>query len=332
MNIYQPVIDIIKSGNKFLVASHSHPDGDGLGSTIAMAKAIEFFGKKAVMFNADAVPFNLKFLPFSDKIVRTLPAGEKFDVTFMIDCYQQKRIGGDVAKLPRGALGKVVLIDHHQVDSHDGDYSCIDPGAAATGEVVCRFFRAAGIKLTPELATSLLCTFVVDTGSFRYSNTTPALFREAADLLEAGASTWAISKALDESNPVSYIKLLQLVLKTFDRDGPVSWVVLTNQMLEEAGASVDVAEEFINFPRSILGTEVAILFRQSESSKPACGESVEGWKVSFRSRDSVDVRKVAMAFDGGGHTRAAGCTLDGSLAQVKERVFEEVRKYLNLKH
>lgn len=339
MNIYQPIIDIIKSGSKFLVASHFHPDGDGIGSTIAMAKAIESFGKKAVMFNADKVPFNLKFLPFSDKIVNVLPAGEKFDTTFMIDCYQQKRIGGDVAKMSREALGKVVLMDHHQVESSDSDYLCIDSDAAATGEVVCRFLRAAGIKLTPELATLLLCTFVVDTGSFRYSNTTPALLREAADLLEAGASTWAISMAMDESNPVSYIKLLRLVLGTFGRDGPVAWVVLTHQMLSEAGASVDVAEEFINFPRSILGTEVAILFRQLEpasngddkpaSNKPACGRRVEGWKVSFRSKGNVDVRKIAKAFDGGGHTHAAGCTLDGSLAMVKERIFAEVCNHVN---
>lgn len=319
MSIYQPVIDVIKSGSRFLIASHAHPDGDGIGSTIALGKGIEEFGKSAVMFNDDNVPFNLKFLPYTDQIVHKLPDGAKFDATFMVDCSQRERIQGDVAKLSREALGKIVLIDHHKLASPECDICCIDETAAATGEVICRLFKTGGMKITPEIANLLFCTFVVDSGSFRYSNTSSSLMSEAAMLIEAGANPWMISMAMDESNPPSYIKLLQLVLATFEMKNKVAWVVLTQQMLAESGADIDVAGEFINFPRSISGVEVAILFRETR---------LGDWKISFRSKNSVDVQKISSAFDGGGHAHAAGCTLKGNLALVKDRIFKEVQKYV----
>ncbi len=320
-NIYKPVVDIIKKGKRFLVASHAHPDGDGIGSTIALAKGIEHFGKEAVMFNADEIPYNLKYLPYSGDVVSKIGANDKFDAVFMVDCSQRDRIGGDVAKMPREQMGKIVLIDHHMVDNPECDLLCIDADAAATGEVVCRIFKAAKIKYTKETANLLFTTFVVDTGSFRYSNTSSALLKEAAELIDAGANPWAISMALDESNPPSSIKLLEFVLQTFELlfSGKVGALVLSQQMLIESGAPVDVAEEFINYPRSILGVEVAILFRQLKSDK---------WKVSFRSKHDVDVRKIAAVFQGGGHAHAAGCTIEGDLAVVKTKIFDEVQKHL----
>lgn len=316
MNTYQSIIDLIKSGGRFLITSHAHPDGDGIGSTIALAKFIESFGKKAVTFNKDNVPHNLTFLPYSDKMVREIGTDEKFDATFLVDCSGLERSG--LEKVKRENLGKIVLIDHHRSDNPKFDIMCVDEDAAAAGEVVCRLFEAGKVKMAPEIATLLFCTFVVDTGWFRYSNTSAALFRHAAMLTEAGANPWAVAKALDESNPESMIKLLRLVLQTYERKEKVAWLVLTQQMLTEADASVDVAEEFINYPRSILGVEVAILFREMTSGK---------WKVSFRSKDTVDVYKIASAFNGGGHSHAAGCTLEGNLASVKARVFSEVQNH-----
>ena len=320
MDIFKPVMDVIKAGERFLVASHAHPDGDGIGSTIALAKGIESLGKKAVMYNTDNVPYNLKFLPYVEKVVNKLAAGETFDATFMVDCSQRKRIGGDVEKFSREALGKIVLIDHHKTEAPESDVLCIDEDAAATGEVIFRMFRQEGIKVTKEIAQLLFCTFVVDTGSFRYSNTTAGVLRDAAALIEAGASPWSVTKALDESNPPESIKLLKLVLGTFEMSGKLAWIILTHQMLAEAGASIDMAEEFIGFPRSVAGVEIAILFRELKKDK---------WKISFRSKDTIDVRKIAATFDGGGHAHAAGCTIEGSLASVKARVFKELKQPLN---
>jgi len=319
MDIYQPVIDIIKSGDRFLIASHSHPDGDGIGSTIALAKGIEEMGKKAVMFNADKVPYNLKFLPYSDRVTQEIKAEVKFDVTLLVDCADVERIGGDVAKLSKEKLGKLVLIDHHMIKSTAFDAVCIDESAAATGEVVYKILKQAGTKITKEIATLLFCTFVVDTGSFRYSNTTSSLLKDASDLVSLGAGPWEISRQMDESNPAALLKLLPLVLRTFEMSGNVAWIVLTQQMLSEANADSDVAEEFINYPRSIKGVEVAVLFRELLDGR---------WKVSFRSKDYVDVYKIAAKFDGGGHAHAAGCTLEGNLASVKEKVLGEVKKHL----
>jgi phosphoesterase RecJ-like protein len=315
---YQQVIDAIKSGTTFLIASHAHPDGDGIGSTIALGKGLELMGKKVVMFNADKVPYNLQFLPYSNEVVDKL--GDKtFDATFMVDCSQRDRISGDVAKAQKSSLGKIVLIDHHLFSAAESDVVCVDENAAATGEVVLKLFKLAGIKITPELATLLFCTFVVDSGSFRYSNTSAGLLRDAADLVEAGANPWAISQALDESNPPCVIKLLKLVLETFDMSDGIGWIVLSEQMLREANASVDVAEEFINYPRSIKGIEVAVLFRELKVGK---------WKISLRSKDKVDVYKIAAGFKGGGHSHAAGCTIEGDLASIKAMVLGEVRKHL----
>jgi len=319
MSIFDPVIDVVKTGQRFLVASHAHPDGDGIGSTIALAMGLRTFGKDVVMFNADRVPHNLGFLPEVDNVVNSLENEAPFDVTFMVDCSQRERIGGDVAKMPREKLGRIVLIDHHRIDSPDCDLMCIDADAAATGEVIYRFFKKVGIPITKEIATLLFTTFVVDTGSFRYSNTSSALMQAAGELIGSGASPWMINMALEESRPPCMIPLLRRVLETFEVDSRVAWITLTSQMLHETCATVDVAEEFINYPRSILGVEVAILFRELRAGK---------WKISFRSKDKIDVYKIAATFGGGGHSHAAGCTLEGNLAGVKSKILGEVRRVL----
>ncbi|PIR16282.1 MAG: DHH family phosphoesterase, partial [Deltaproteobacteria bacterium CG11_big_fil_rev_8_21_14_0_20_49_13] len=334
MGVYQQVIDAIKQGDRFLVASHAHPDGDGIGSTIALAKGLESLGKKVKMYNADPVPYNLKFLPYSGEVVSELGPDEKFDVTFMVDCSQRDRIGGDAAEIDRERLGKLILIDHHKLNSSECDIVCIDVDAAATGEVIFRLFKAMGLEVTKEIANLIFCTFVVDSGSFRYSNTSASLLKDASELVEAGASPWAISMAMDESNSPCAIDLLRMVLGTFEMRDKTAWVVLTQQMFSDSCASEDVAEEFINYPRSILGVEVAMLFRQLKPEEPASSKSAKGgskekWKASFRSKNAVDVQKIASAFNGGGHAHAAGCTLEGDLASVKERVFNEVRKCLS---
>ncbi len=322
MGKYKQFIDTVKSGKNFLIASHSHPDGDGIGSTIALARGIESLGgKNAVMFNANKVPYNLEFLPGSKEMVTKIPEGMLFDVTILVDCADLKRVGGEAADLTKERTGKVILIDHHEQSGADFDISCVDVTAAAAGEVVYDILKEMGVKITPDVATLILTTFIVDTGSFRYSNTSAKLMRDAAELMDAGASTWRITVELHESDPMAYMKLLRLVLGTFDHsaDGKVAWIVLTQQMLDDANAPLDVAEEFINFPRSIKGVEVAILFRELKDGK---------WKVSFRSKDKVDVQKIAKKFEGGGHSHAAGCSPEGNLAEIKERVFDEVQKHL----
>ena len=282
MDIFKPVMDVIKAGERFLVASHAHPDGDGIGSTIALAKGIESLGKKAVMYNTDNVPYNLKFLPYVEKVVN-----------------------------------KFIL--HPELVGLTGGLRFFDSSRESKAYFV-GMFRQEDIKITKEIAQLLFCTFVVDTGSFRYSNTTAGVLRDAAALIEAGASPWSVTKALDESNPPESIKLLKLVLGTFEMSGKLAWIILTHQMLAEAGASIDMAEEFIGFPRSVAGVEIAILFRELKKDK---------WKISFRSKDTIDVRKIAATFDGGGHAHAAGCTIEGSLASVKARVFKELKQPLN---
>lgn len=317
MSLHQPIIDLIKRSSTFLIASHAHPDGDGIGSTIALGKGMETLGKKVIVFNADGVPLNLRFLPHSDEVVNKLDLSSNFDATIFVDCSEASRVEGDFVKLAPKNRGVIARIDHHSQTTGDADIECVDKNAAATGEVVFELLKTAGVKITKDIATLIFTTLVVDTGSFRYSNTTPKLLKLAAELMEHGADPWEISMALDESSPPEQLKLLSLALSTvnFALDGQMAYMILTQQMFMESGASVEAAEEFINFPRSIARVRVAILFREMPDGR---------WKISFRSKDDVDVSAIAASFGGGGHQHAAGCTLTGSLGAVRETIFKAV--------
>lgn len=313
------IVEAIRSNDNFLIASHAHPDGDGIGSTLALGLALEKMGKKVTMYNQDGVPDALDFLHGAPKIHRQIAGGAKFGVSIMVDCSQPERAGRDFPDASR--RGILVCIDHHATGRENAEINFLDEGASSTGEVVYGLIRRLGAEITPEIATMILTTIVVDTGFFRYSNTTVRTLALAAELVSAGASTWEICRNIEERNPPEQLKLMKLCLETVDYflDGKMSLMFLTGQMFKEAGASVEVAEEFINFPRSIAGVEVAVLIRELSPKK---------FKISFRSKDSVNVAALAGKFDGGGHEHAAGCTIDGSLGSVKETVIRAVREAL----
>ena len=162
---------------------------------------------------------------------------------------------------------------------------------------------------------------MVDTGFFRYSNTKSQTLRFAAELVEAGATTWNVNRNLEERNAPAKLRLLSLCLNTIDYmyDGKVAIIILTNQMMREAGANVEMAEEFINFPRSVEGVEIAVLLREKNSGE---------YKISLRSKDVVDVTEIARKFGGGGHKHAAGCDIEGSLGHVKKIIMSLIGETL----
>ena len=193
----------------------------------------------------------------------------------------------------------------------------------ASPAVVMKLLERLRVKLTREIAVHVYTTLVTDTGNFRYSNTDASVFALAKKLVEAGVVPWDVSKKIFENFPVARLKLLGKVLPTLEisADAQVASLVLSQAMLRDCEATADLADEFINYPRSLNTVEVAILFRKRPEGK---------WKVSFRSKDRIDVAKLAAQFSGGGHARAAGCTFEGlSLEQVRQKIFAAVGQVLS---
>jgi len=319
------IIKALKAAKSFLIVSHYHPDGDALGSALALGLALKSSKKEVIIFNRDPVPFNLKFLPFSKTITNVLPK-RSFDCAVMLDCAQPKRVATEFAQaVDAKKFGKLICIDHHLLDQKVGDIDWIDPKAASTGCVVYDLLKKMKIKITPEIANLVYCTLTVDTGSFRYSNTTASVFKLAAELLSKGADPWLVARNLEETNPLARYRLLGVSLRSLhvDFNGQYASMDVAQAMLKEANADEGLSDEFANFPRSIAGVEVSALFREMNDGKI---------KVSLRSKTRVDVSKIAKRFGGGGHEHAAGCVIASDLASAKKQIAAEVKEKLKIKH
>ena len=307
------IFDCFRRKKNFLIVSHYHPDGDAIGASLALKLGLQKLGKKVTVYNRDAVPFNLSFLPAVGQVTQNLPSG-KFDCAVMVDCAQPKRVSDDFAKaVEEKHFGTLVCIDHHLLDHKVGDIDWIEPKAASTGSVVWHLLGEMGIKKDAEIANLVYCTLTVDTGSFRYSNTTTEVFQLAAELVQTGAKPWFVASHLEENNPVERYRLMRQCLGSVEikLSGSYATMEVTRKMLQDAGAAEDLSEDFASIPRSIAGVEVAALFREIGDGKI---------KVSLRSKEQIDVAKIAKQFAGGGHKHAAGCNLKCSLAEAKKQI------------
>ncbi len=309
----------LKRSGSVAILSHIHPEGDTLGSALGCHLALRRMGKDVATFNPDPVPKNLRALPGAAEVIRADRVPRPFECYLAVDATDPKRVGGLLDGLPAESM--VINIDHHVSNTRFGTYNWVDPDAAATGEMIYHLVEALGVPLTKDVATNLYAAILTDTGSFRHANTSPRALRVAAALIEAGVVPHKVAELLFDQRQVEDLHLLGTLLTRtrLSADGAVAWIEVTREILEQPGATKDALEDLINYPRSVKGVEVALLFRE---------EGAEGVRVSLRSRGKVDVAAVARAFDGGGHKNAAGCTVMGSLAEVRERIFGEVRRVL----
>ena len=312
------VIDAIDKSKRILITSHENPDGDALGSTLGLGLGLEKLGKEVVFYNGDGVPELLTFLPGSERIETSLEGADNFDLAFAVDCTGTSRAGSEFEDfLKAGRCRQVVIIDHHQTNSSSADIHLLDSGSSSTGEIVYLLLKTMSVEIDEAIAKNLYTTIVSDTGSFRYSNTNPVTFRDASELVEHGADPAEISEALFESEPLRKLKLMALVLPTLSvcEGNRVASVVVDRSMFERAGARREDTEGLVNIPRSIKGVEVAVAFREED------GNGSPFWKISLRSKGDVDVARIAERFGGGGHKKAAGCSVEGALEEVQSRVF-----------
>lgn len=308
----------IDAHDSFLITTHEGPDGDAVGSALALGIYLRRLGKDVTVFLCDPVPDLYAFLPLADQVVHAIPE-RRFDVCFVLDVGEFRRAGEEMANCKR--IGKFINVDHHLHCESFGAINLIDPEAAATGVLVYRIIKAAGHEVDYDAALCIYTAVITDTGSFRYSNANPEAFHVAGEMVARGVNAWFIAEKLYESQPQKRLELLALALATLTVSGrgDVASITVTLDMYQQTGTNSELTDGFVNYPRSIRGVEVAVFFREINSGL---------YKVGFRSKGMVDVSALSAEFGGGGHHNAAGCMIAGSLAEVSDKVFSHLAKVL----
>ncbi len=315
--IIQQIIDEINRNQTFLVVAHENPDGDAIGSTLGLALALRDMGKDVVAYNVDGIPAVMQFLPDSDFLLNSLPDDAKFDIAFVLDAGDVKRTALPVKNLCR----TMINIDHHPFSTF-GDLCYLDTTACATAILVYRLLIAYQYQPSLAVAKALYLGILSDTGSFRYSSANQESFVVAGELVELGVDPWEVSSNLYESHAPERMLLLGLVLPTLQISscGRYASVVMTLDTLKQSGASEEHSDGLVNYPRAIRGVEVALFFNQVSENL---------YKISFRSRGTIDVGTLAHKLGGGGHHNAAGAKISGTLEEVKMTVFPLLDKLLS---
>jgi phosphoesterase RecJ-like protein len=313
------IVAVLKGSASVAILSHVRPEGDTLGAALACHLTLKAMGKEVATFNPDPVPKTLRALPGASEVIRADRLPRRFDAVLVVDATDPGRVGGLLRDLPPGS--PVINIDHHISNVRFGTYNWVDPEASAAGEMIYHLIEALGVPVSREAATNLFVAILTDTGSFHYANTTPRALRVAAALVDAGAVPHEVAGLLFDQREVEELRLLGSLLSRvqLSSDGAVAWVEVTRDVLKQHDAT-DALEDLINYPRSVRGIKVALLLRE---------EVGQGVRISLRSKGEVDVAAVASVFHGGGHKNAAGCTVVGSLAEVRERIFAEVRRVVS---
>jgi len=303
---------------KVVIASHYNPEGDAIGAILALALALEKMGKKTCPYNRDGVPFNLKFMPEAHRVKTELP-GWMPDTVVIADCGDFSRVG-DVEKALRQAP-TIINIDHHETNSKFGHFNWVLPEMASTGEMIAEVIDALKTQWTPDIATCIYTAIVADTGSFQFGNTSPNSFRVAARMIEYGANPAKVARYLFFDLPEGNVRLLARVLATMkiEAGGKMATVEISRKMFEETGTGPDATEGLVDYPRSVRGIDVAVLFRETGNAE---------YKISMRSKGNIDVAAVARSFGGGGHAAAAGCTIKGSLNEVRANLIEKLGRLI----
>ena len=306
------IVELLRAEDAFVIAGHRDPDGDSLGSSLALGLALEGMGKRVAVLSADPLFAAYSRLPESDRISVSTVAPEGFPVAVLMECNEVARSGID------GLDGRTIVnIDHHANNPGFGDLNWVDPAVAAVGVMIYRLLQALEVEITVDMATHLYVAILTDTGSFRYSNTDAEAFRVCAELLELGVDAALVAEAIYEDVPRDKVRLLAAGLSSLiiDPDGRVASMVLHHETLAMSPGKPDT-EGIVNHAKAIDGVSVAALFKEVEPRH---------YRVSLRSDGAVDVASIAGGFGGGGHPRAAGCMVSGGLDEAKDAVLSVVR-------
>lgn len=300
----------IQSGQRFVVASHQRPDGDAIGSAVAMALTLRAMGKHAEVVTDAAPPAFLQPFPEVAGMRVTSAILEPFDAALIMECSQLARTG--VEGLDRSP---VLNIDHHPGNTEFGAINWIDESAAACGEMVYTLIDALGVPLTPDMATHIYLAVLTDTGSFHFSHLTARTYEIARRAVEAGADPQWIARTHYDSNTLARVRIFGAVLNAMEvhGGGKVAILSVTRKQMSDLGGTGDDLEGLINFPLTVKEIEAVAFFKE-------VGD--HDWRVSLRSKGPVDIGAIARHFGGGGHTNAAGCSTTGDQSAVQKRFGE----------
>jgi phosphoesterase RecJ-like protein len=313
----QRIVDAIRGRQRFVLSSHSRPDGDSIGSQLAMAYALRALGKDVAVVNADPAPPPLMAFPGVPDIRIAPTVDDDFDAAIIMECGDLGRTG--VAGLDRFF---VVNIDHHPGNTGYGRINWFDAGAAACGEMVFDLVRALGVKLSLEIATHIYLAILTDTGSFHYSGISPRTFVICREALEAGVDPVLVARNVYDSNNMGRLKLFGSVLSAMQIDGTgrIAIVYLDHEMAREAGGTYEDTEGLINLPLTVKEIQAVVFFKQVEG---------EEYRVSMRSKGDIDIGAVAKEFGGGGHKNAAGCTVSGAIDALQKLLIEKIEQAID---
>ncbi len=315
-SIRDEIIQLLRLQERFAIVSHLRPDGDSIGSALALGLALENLGKAPLVVVKDSIPRAYSNLPGIEKVVSLDNLKGDFDAVILLDCTGFDRTG--ISGLDRYYS---INIDHHPGEHGQTDLEWVDASAAAVGELVYDLAKELG-QLTPEICENLYVAISTDTGSFQFSNTTERSFSIAAELVSHGASPGKIAEKVYLSQPYARIRLLAKVLETLQihPSGQIAWISLSQPVLRDTGAQPGDTEGMVNLPLSITGVSLVAFFREEQPSE---------YRISLRSKDDRDVASVARALGGGGHKNAAGVSLKGSLKGVQSQVIGKLEELLH---
>jgi bifunctional oligoribonuclease and PAP phosphatase NrnA len=318
---FEQIGKVLREHQHFAILSHVRPDGDALGSQLALALSLEQLGKDVRVWNEDGMLEKYSFLPRAELLTKPPATADHVDVAIALDTAIQNRLGTALAAV--GSAKIWINIDHHHSNPGYGDLVVVDASAPATGEIIFSLIKSQALPFTHDIAENLYAAISTDTGSFQYPNTSARTFEIAAELVRTGGvDVGEISRQLYENYPRRRLELLRELLRTmrFSGHDRVASFSLSLKTTADLGVLPEDNEGLIDHLRAIRGVIVAVFFEELDDGKV---------RVSMRSKDeAVDVCAICQKFGGGGHTLAAGARVRGSLAEVEEKVLEEIRDVL----
>ncbi len=309
---------LIKKNKIFLISTHLHPEADGIGAELAFLSLLKKIGKQGYIVNESAVPPECGFLPGIEQVWPLTKKTQSFDCAVFLDCADMSR-AGKVAGLNRENV-PTLNIDHHISNNRFASVNWVDPKACSTCEMVCRLYRELRAPIDAETALTLYAGIVVDTGSFRYSNTNSRCHAIAASFIGKGIRPNAVYRSLFENNCFSDMQALGRILLTIKRasEGKIVWVNIRYNTKGKTRPGVDLAEIMLGLMRSIKGVELAMVFKEIDGRKNRV-------RINFRSQTSFDCNYLASFFGGGGHRNASGATVLGDFSVVSKNVIARAK-------
>jgi phosphoesterase RecJ-like protein len=311
------IVDAVRARRRFVLSSHSRPDGDSIGSQLAMVYALREMGKEATAVNADpASPPLMAFPGVRDIRIAASVEGD-FDAAIIMECGDLKRTG--VSGLERYF---VINIDHHPGNTGYGQINWFDASAAACAEMVYDVVRALGLPLTREIATHVYLAILTDTGSFHYSGISPRTFEICRECLEAGVDPVMVARNVYDSNNMGRLKLFGAVLGAMqiDQSGRIAIVYVDHEMARIAGGTYEDTEGLVNLPLTVKEIEAVVFFKQEKGDQ---------YRVSLRSKGEVDINAIAKEYGGGGHKNASGCTISGPIEELQKTIVEKIENAID---